>query len=112
MKPQTPDAGGNTLNNFSRHQVRSAATGSALRPRGNSRLRLGLPAARRPDTGVASEKFQAARRRQSKVPIALSAEAGRSQRCRPPMRQAIKQWCVAHAHAAWKTLAVACAAIS
>ena len=42
-KPQTPDAGGITINNFSRQQVRISAGYGAARPEGISRLRLVSP---------------------------------------------------------------------
>ena len=95
---------------FSRHQVRTAASGNALRPRGNFSLQPDLIALRPPDAGVVNGKVLAARHRRTKTPAALLAKAGSSQGRRPPMRQAIKAWCAAHAHAAWKSLVAACAA--
>jgi hypothetical protein len=112
MKPSRPDAGGITIQIFSRHQVRIAATGSARRPEGNSRLCFGLTAASQPEAGVGESQFPALRNRPSKVPAALSVTPSNLSGRRQPMRQAVKNWRVAPAHAAGKTLVVACAASS
>jgi len=87
MKTPRTDAGGIAGCEFSRHQVETAAPRSLVRLPGKSSRRLG-----------GNPVWQS------------SVVQGLKQR-RPQMRQAIQRWCFTHAHTAWKTLVVACAAV-
>jgi len=93
MNPNIPDADGLPVHALSRHQARTAdINGSCVQPSGKARLRLGE--ARLLKISLTSPRPSA------KNPA----------RRRPQVRLAWQLWGATHAHAAWKTLVLACAA--
>jgi hypothetical protein len=110
MKPQTPDAGGIANRYFSRHQVPTAALSNPVRPKGKSRLRLGAASANQ-NAELALGNISAVRRHSPAGSPAGRAEESSVKPGRSQVRRAIKRWCFTHAHTAWKTLVISCAAI-